>query len=360
MLLVNPTVEVTMKRNYRKSTIKDVALKAGVSPTTVSHFVSGRSGTCSPETAERIREAIDHLHYSPSSQGRALRLNATHTIGICTHSIYELPDYDTDGIRYVERFMRGVASEAGKNEYALLYYPPNIRQGADYRPFLDGRVDGILFFARKEDPRPSAIMKAGLCAVLVGSDVPEDSVCDAVYAEESDTVSLAMSHLWERGHRRIAHIAGPQNPWSEIARQRHDYYVSFMIQRGLYDPLLVASEDSWEPTAPIRSVGYWKTMHAPPTAVFCANDAIARNFVRTAQAIDWRVPEDVAVVGVDNAPSSHLYHPFLTTVDVPLEKFGAEAVKALLRRMNQDDAEENNPPARIVVPVRELITRETT
>ena len=85
-------------RTYRKSTIKDVASLAQVSVTTVSHFVSGRSGTCSPETATRIRTAIDTLHYTPGPATRGQHQKNTDTLGICPQAPMERSPDDQNEI----------------------------------------------------------------------------------------------------------------------------------------------------------------------------------------------------------------------------------------------------------------------
>src|SRR5258708_27256363 len=102
-------------RPFRKATIKEVAARSGVSTTTVSNFVSGHENVCSPETAERIREAVAALHYAPSSLTRGLRQRATTTLGVC------LPNpLDSDvffGFFFLERLWRGIMQQADEENY---------------------------------------------------------------------------------------------------------------------------------------------------------------------------------------------------------------------------------------------------
>src|SRR6185369_10598258 len=112
-------------RQFRKATIKDVAARSGVSTTTVSNFVSGNTGVCSPETAERIRQAISALHYVPSSLTRGLRHRPPATIGVCLPNPLDSDVYF--GFFFLERLWRGIMQQADKENYSLLHYPQTVR-----------------------------------------------------------------------------------------------------------------------------------------------------------------------------------------------------------------------------------------
>ena len=146
--------------------------------------------------------------------------------------------------KYVTAMWRGIHLEAGERDYSLLLYSPGVRRGNDYRPFLDGRVDGVLMDAGHKDPRPAKIAAAGMPIVTITRSLDLPPGCGTVYAEEWDTVNLALSHLWGLGHRRIAHIAGPcrndllplrgDDEQNDIAIQRRDYYEAWLTERGLF------------------------------------------------------------------------------------------------------------------------------
>src|SRR5579884_1139503 len=136
-------------RRFQKATLKQVAARAGVSTTTVSLFVSGRESVCSPETAQRIRDAVATLNYTPNSLTRGLRRGELSTIGACLHNPM---DYDLDfGGFYFEQLWRGVMLQADRDNYSLLHYPVAVRQGESSDAFLDGRVDGILLNEQAND-----------------------------------------------------------------------------------------------------------------------------------------------------------------------------------------------------------------
>ena len=121
----------------------------------------------------------------------------------------------------------------------------SVRQSQSCDAFLDGRVDGVLFHAHTEDNvRSARIASAGMPIVLLTRSINVPAGCAAVYIDESEVVELALNHLWDRGHRRIAHLAGPVAPQGhgfrgdidDIAIERLDYYCSWMERRGLVKP----------------------------------------------------------------------------------------------------------------------------
>jgi DNA-binding LacI/PurR family transcriptional regulator len=146
-------------RRYRKPTIKDVAQHAGVSPTTVSVFVSGREDVCSSETADRIRVAVTALRYTPNSLSRGLRLNAMRTLGVCV-GIPSAEARRQARDSFVERLLRGIATAADSHDYSLLQYPTSVRNADTCDALLDGRVDGVIFSASHQDTRPMVLRRS--------------------------------------------------------------------------------------------------------------------------------------------------------------------------------------------------------
>ncbi|MBV9848786.1 MAG: LacI family DNA-binding transcriptional regulator [Armatimonadetes bacterium] len=349
---------------YQKSTIKEVAARAGVSTTTISLFVSGREGVCSPDTAARIRAAVADLHYTPSSLTRGLRRKASMTFGVC------LPNpLDADlayGSSFFEQLWRGIMYQADRENYALLHFPLAVRKGTSCDAFLDGRVDAMLL-QDQGNVRALRLAAAGMPTVLLARSLDLPDGCGAVCTDEGRTADLALSHLWALGHRRIAHIAGPAGAraprnvapatvtarWcDDVGVQRLDGYMEWMGRRGAFDPALVSYAQAWSaPQAPDMLDG-WLALAHPPTAAFCANDAQARDLIAAAWRRGLRVPQDFSIVGVDNSSRDVNGESLLTSVDAGLEENGREAVRALLRLMSGDPAEECRvalPPARLVI-----------
>jgi DNA-binding LacI/PurR family transcriptional regulator len=351
-------------RAFRKSSIKDVARRAGVSTTTVSYFVNGREDVCAAETAERIRGAIAELHYTPSSLTRGLRHSATCTIGVCLYN--PLDPEVRFGNLFFERLWRGIVRETDAADYSLLHYPISVRDGNSTNAFLDGRVDGVLFHDVR-DTRPGKVARAGMPVMLLARsrDLPDG--CGTAYADEDCTVSLALDHLRSLGHRRIAHLAGPVGlrpgavvlePADDVAVLRLKAYTEQQTALGLFDPALVGYADSWRDDEDkiAAAVAAWRSLPEPPTAVFCANDALALAVLKAATALGWAVPQALSVVGVDDSAEAREAAVPLTTVAVPVEEIGREAIRSLLRMMDGEPAE----ACRVALPVTEIVIRNST
>jgi len=351
------------RRSYSKPTINDVAAQARVSVTTVSHFVSGRSGACSPETARRIEAAISTLHYTPSSMRRGLSQKATQMLGV------SVANPSDEGERpFSDRIWRGINREADVQDYALLHYPSSVRDSSDYRVFLDGRVDGLILSAGVGDPRIERLAEAGMPLVVLSHANTLPTGCGSVCADERQTVALALSHLWELGHRRIAHLAGPcdldttlepPSPMrfpADAALQRRQAFRDWMAAQGVADPLVSSSHSWWKPGGTLETLAAWRALPEPPTSLFCANDAIALSAMEAARALDWPVPGALSVVGVDNSLSGSRAEPPLTTIELDSAALGHETVRCLLRLMDGAPAEE----CHVMLPVSRLLVRAST
>ncbi len=348
-------------RQFRKSTIKEVAARSGVSTTTVSNFVSGNVSVCSPETAERIRGAIAELQYVPSSLTRGLRQRTARTIGVCLPSPLD-PDVSF-GFSFLEGLWRGIVKAADLADYALLHYPVSVRESESSNAFLDGRVDGVLLGAR-DNIRAAQLAAAGMPTILLTRSVDISEGCGAVWANEADTLALSLNSLWKGGHRRIAHIAGPvgsmagsyandTRPAADIAVRRLEAYMVWMRAHDAYDPSLIAFAQGWSAPRAGESLTRWRAQAVPPTAVVCANDAQALDLMAAAHHAGMTVPDDLSIVGVDNSPEACRARPELASVEVPLEAIGSESVRALMRLFEGAPVEQ----CRIAIPVTEFLMR---
>jgi DNA-binding LacI/PurR family transcriptional regulator len=352
---------------FRKATIKDVAARSGVSTTTVSNFVSGHENVCSPETAERIRAAIAALHYAPSSLTRGLHNRATRTIGVCLPHPLD-PDVSF-GFFFLERLWTGILEEADRQDYCLLHYPQSVRESNNSTEFLDGRVDAVLLRS-SDNQRASQLAAAGMPTVLLTRSLKIPEGCGATWADESQTVGLILNHLWELGHRRIAHIAGPvgartmgiqssmsvEDGGADIAIQRIEGYIRWMEEHHRFDPDLVAYARAWAAPQAMEFLQRWRSLSSPPTAIFCVNDAQALDVLAGARLIGWRIPEELSVVGVDNSPEARDSTPPLTSVEVPMNLVGREAMRIVLRMIGGTPIED----CRVALPVTALHVRRSS
>lgn len=344
---------------FKKSTINDVARHAGVSTTTISYFVNGRTSVCSPETAMRIRDAIHKLHYTPNSLSKGNRQKRTNTIGVCVLNPLE-PGLQY-GASYFEQLWRGILHQADAEGYSLLHYPSTVRDSRDaWDGFLDGRVDGVLFYSG-HDMHVQRLAEAGMPIVVIDKARNLPDGAGAAYSDACRTANLALTHLWSLGHRRIAHIAGPLNAGhsgapDDLAARRLEAYLEWTQSRSDLDPDLVGLAGSWERITDCGFIDRWNSLADPPTAVFCANDALAIAFIDHVKQSGRKVHECISVVGVDNFEGARASDPTLTSIHVPVEEIGRQAVRSLLGVLNGCPVD----ACRVAVPVTELVVRQST
>jgi LacI family transcriptional regulator len=273
------------------------------------------------------------------------------------------------GARFFEQLWRGVIFESDVHNYSLLHYPASIRETDRHDSLLDGRADGILLHDHL-NARTVYLLSAGMPTVVLTRSVNLPEGCGAAYADDILSATIALDYLWDLGHRRIAHIAGPVGDlavgvtrplvvhplWEDdVAIQRLNGYVGYMQAHGAYDPALIVYSQSWTSNRAIETVQAWLGMENPPTAVFCANDQQALGIIEAAHVLGVKIPDGLSVVGVDDTQNAKDMNPRLTSVAVPMEEIGRAGVVALLNLMEGKPMEQ----CRLQVPVSHISIRES-
>lgn len=306
-------------------TIAHVARLAGVSPTTVSHVLSGKRRV-SDSTSVRVRDAVQRLGYRPNSAARQLRTRRSRMVAVIVPDITN-PFYGV--------LTRGLADVVGGGDYGT--YVCNTdgsleRERNFMHDVLDRGVDGIVLAAVTRAAR-GAITPArfGTPVVCVGDTVDELDI-DLVTAEHEAGAYAATQHLLGRGARRIAMIQGPVE--GGAARERG--FRNALADAGLPLPSAHMVHGDWT-----RAGGYTamhRLMELDPRldAVFCANDLTAIGAMDAARELGLAVPDDVSLVGFDDVDAATIVTPALTTVRNPAYETGAEAGRLLMSRMNGD------------------------
>lgn len=339
-----------------RSTIRDVAQAAGVSISTVS-LVLNRKGKVSEETRRRVLEVAKELRYVPSRIARDLSLQRTGNVGFVLRE-----DHFTRSEPFYTYIFLGTEFEARlHNLYVLLTtIPRDYRKGEHTPRFLRERsVDGLLIAGKVSDAFLEEVQTLKLPAVLVDY---EAEGFPAVVIDNQGGARVAVEHLILQGHRRIAFIgADIQHP--SIAHRLEGYRMA-LVRAGLsIDPSFVLAEPEAEPT---RVTGQqlgarMLALAERPTAVFCANDALALGVMETLLRAGLRVPDDVALVGFDDVQGAAQAPVPLTSVRVFKEQMGELAMRHLAERLEPDQT--RRPYARgqhIIVAPTELVVRASS
>jgi DNA-binding LacI/PurR family transcriptional regulator len=143
---------------------------------------------------------------------------------------------------------------------------------------------------------------------------------------------------------------------SDIALWRRDACIAWLTVRGVYDPLLISQSYPWEYQDLMEVVAAWRSLSMPPTAIFCANDNLALAVLAAARRLQWHVPVQLSVVGVDNHADAAASEQPLTSVEIPAENIGEGAVRALLDLIRGEPLE----ACRVTLPVTNFVVRATT
>ncbi|HIC93289.1 MAG TPA: LacI family transcriptional regulator [Anaerolineae bacterium] len=326
-------------------TMKDVARRAGVSVTTVSHVIN-ETRFVSEELRARVYQAMEELNYRPNAIARSLRRQRTHTIGMI------VPDVSYPFLAEVARGVEDRGFELGYN-VILCDSDGDLERESDHiELLLERKVDGIIFVAAGESSsHVQALTEQGVPLVVCDRELPGTEV-DTVIADNVESGRLATEHIIGLGHRRIGCIAGPEGLC--ISDKRLEGYRRALEEHGLplREELIVHSD--------FRCLGGYEAMATllsldePPTAVFACNDLMAMGAICAASQRRLRIPQDVAIVGCDDIALASFTNPSLTTVAQPKREMGAIAVEMLVERIKEKD----RPPAKRVLPV-ELVIRDS-
>ncbi|GAA0962769.1 LacI family DNA-binding transcriptional regulator [Kribbella koreensis] len=329
-----------------RPTIADVATRAGVSKGAVSFALNGRPGLAQT-TVDRILAAADELGWRPSNRARSLSVSKAFALGLVITRDPGVLSSDP----FFPAFIGGVESVLAPRGQALVLQvvAPGEGEEAGYRRLAqDGRVDGVfLSDLRHNDPRIDLLTSLGLPAVTLNRpEVP--SPFPAVCLDDRPGTIAVVQHLVELGHRRIAHVAGPQDFVHATART--EAFVSALAEAGL-QPAAIETSD-FTAIGGIESTKRLLALPDRPTAIVYANDRMAIAGMGAAQQAGLRIPDDLSVAGFDDSELAEFVHPGLTTVRADPHAFGEAAARTLNQLIDGDGSavpDVELPPARLII-----------
>jgi LacI family transcriptional regulator len=327
--------------------LADVAREAGVGTSIVSRVLN-RDPTVSirPETRERIEEAARALNYRPNAFARGLKLRRTMTVGVVIpHLAYPVN----------AEIIKGAERRAALAGYVTLLADADefLQSGEAYRRLLlEQRVDGLLIAsASTGETLLSELAESGLPFVLANRRVPH--LGPSVTVDDAKGTEIAVRHLLELGHRRIAHITGPRD--ADTARRRATGFRSAMRFARLGVPASYVVEAPYEEEGGLRAMERLLSLATPPTAVVVWSLAAAIGAVAAAKRRGLEVPGDLSLVGFHDAPLAEYLDPPLTTVRMPLGEMAERGVEMLLQMI-----EGSKVRSQIVQTLPELVLRAST
>ena len=325
----------------RRPTLDDVAERAGVSRTLVSLTLRGLAGA-SEETSRTILQAASDLGYVPDAAARNLASKSSQSIGVLLN--------DMSNVFFAD-VVSGLQARMLESGYHIL-----MGVGAGLRlersvleTFLGYRMEGAVLIGPEVREREIEVFGRTVATVVVGRAVRTDAV-DVIVGDDRRGAALAVQHLYDLGHRDIAHLDGASIPGGGNARRRG--YVDAMRRLGIERHIRIAG-------------GGFTLRHAadgvdelvrqrPPTAVFAVNDLVALGAMERLSEMGLSTPGDVSVVGYDNTSIAAQRRVGLTSIDQPRVEIGELAATLLQERF----AGRSTAARHVLAP--KLVEREST
>jgi LacI family transcriptional regulator len=316
----------------RKINIKDVAAAAGVHPSTVSRVLNPSTRSMvSIDVADRVTRIANELGYSRSPLASGLRTGRSYTIGVI------IPDL---GNPVFPPVVRGIERTMGAEGYiAILADSDNNAKNeqAIFDSMKSRNIDGLIMAtAHTVDPIVDACIDEQMPVVLVNRTVDSHNVAAVVNNDELG-IQLAVSHLVELGHKRVAFLGGPES--TSTGRDRRRAFEK-LGQSGLFDldHLLLQSCDAFSEAAGLEGAKALLDTNRSFTAVVAANDMLAIGCYDALQERGLSCPDDVSITGFNDMPFVDRLSPPLTTLHIPHDELGVQAANCLLDAIRDPDS----------------------
>ncbi|MFM8897048.1 MAG: LacI family DNA-binding transcriptional regulator [Actinomycetales bacterium] len=306
-------------------TLADVAREAGVDQSTVSRVLRDDHRTRATDaTRDRIREAAERLGYVPNASARSLAVRRTSTIGLLIPNV--------SGVIYAD-IIKGAAEEADALGYVLV-----VADGSELgrandavrKLVLEGRVDGLLLASGTltDQVTEDLLGASGNVVVLnrqIKGQVPQ------VIEDDELGMYLGTMELINAGHQRIACLAGP--PDVDTSRRRLKGFHKAMLQAGLPVPQKFIVHRDFDEASGHAGMTHLLGLPDRPTAVAATSLAVAVGAMAAIRDSGLAIPQDVSIVAFHDAPLANYLSPALTTIAMPLQELGRQAMQMLHRQL---------------------------
>lgn len=327
------------------ATMRDVADRAGVSKTTVSHVLNG-TRFVEPGTEARVRQAMRELGYRPNLLARSLRRRESRTIGLLIPSIAN--PYWAELASIVERagYAAGYGVLLGNSDWSVDHEREYVQL------LLSKQIDGIVLSAVAAEPTVIDEILAANVPIVMLNYAPSGYTLSAVLVDNHRGGYLAGEYLVRLGHRHAGCLMPPASAGE--ARRRVDGFRQAFADAAIDLSVSAFVEGDFEYESGESGINELLGRLPDLTAVFAANDHMALGAMKGLHQAQRRVPDDVSVIGFDNISYATAITPELTTIAQPIAEMGASIIQLLLRQIHDSPG-----PSEVVVLEPTLIERES-
>ncbi len=311
-------------------TIKEIAKKAGVSPSTVSRVISDNS-RISDETKKKIRKIMEEMDYYPNVMARSLVSKATKTIGI-------IMPYSTEKAfanPFFPEVLRGISKAANNHGYFILLSSGDTEKEqieSLYSLVRGSRVDGVIVtYFKIDDPIFQQLKKIKVPFSIIGRPLKLEGI-NYVDNDNVKAAYKAVKFLIDRGHRRIGLIRGSSD--FTVFIDRYEGYKKALEDKGLALDEEIIVSNRFEQEGGCRSMKKMLKSSQTPSAVLVTDDLIAFDLMRVAKELGYKIPDDISIISFNNTmPLCELSSPPLTSIEIHPYKLGFNAVEILLEEI---------------------------
>jgi DNA-binding LacI/PurR family transcriptional regulator len=314
-------------KGFAMTTMKEVALRAGVSESTVSHVIN-KTRQVSEEKREMVLAAMRELGFAANAQARGLARGRSDFLGMMVSDI-ENP--------FFPGMIKAFESAAREHGFDVLLFSTNydmeIAERA-CRKLVENKASAVAIMTSQLDSNLVEYLSSNnvKSVMLDGSKV--SSQCSSLRFRYEKGAVEGVQCLFNLGHRDIAMIAGPQNRRSHIS-----YRTAVEAAGWALNCKVRVIEGRNTPESGYEAVEQLLTGTGFPTAILCSNDLTAIGAIQALTRAGLRVPEDVSIVGADDIPMSQLMTPSLTTIHMPRQELGQAAFQLLHKMLNGEAPE---------------------
>ncbi len=332
------------------ATLRDVAERAKVSVRTVSNVVSGYEHV-SERMRQRVEAAIEELDYRPNLVARTLRTGRTGVLALVVPEI---------AVPYFSELARDVIDAAAEHGFRVMID----QTGHDHRrerELLLGEdrtmlFDGILFSPLVTKSEVLEMNSTNRMPLVLLGEHEFNGRFDHVAIDNVRAARDAVDHLVQIGRTRVAAIGAQPSEEYATPQQRTAGYEAALIAAGLsVNPEYARSAARYSRADGYAAATALLELSPPPDAIFCYSDLLAMGAMRAVFDAGLRVPDDVAVIGVDDIEEGRYSRPSLSTVSLDTPFIATEAVRRIVMRIENPEA----PAEELVAPHR-LVVREST
>ena len=315
------------------ATIKDVAKKAGVSPSTVSRTLKDNPAI-SEETKIKVRAAMDELGYVPNIAAQVLATGLTHSLGVI---LPPLTNRENISQPFYMEILTAINEEASCNSQVV-----SIATGATLDELVkqvklmhrQKRADGfIILYSETKDPVKDYLLKEKVPFVVIGAAVDNTNKVTYIDNDNKAIGQEAVFYLNSRGHQTIGFVT--DDLFGQVGQERY---------QGYKDAFSSQTIDSFKK--------HLRTFL--PTALVVKDDLVALRLIQWVNNQGIKIPKDYSIISINNSSFAEIMHPFLTTYDINIQELGKESVRKLVAILK----DENTEPQKVTIPFH-LIERES-